>query len=226
MRDVDVFTKLLRLERPWAVEQVILDPDDESVHVFVRHRRNARFCCPKCDAMLPLHDHKPPRRWRHLDHGSWTTWVYARIPRVCCLFHGVRQVWLPWALPGSRFTIGFERHAIDTFLETNVSGAANLLRLNWHEAWGVMERAVIRGLKAKKRRVITHLGVDEKAIAKGHCYMTLVGDLNRGTIEFISFDRKKSSLDEFYQSLSPKQLAGIEAVAMDMWEPFFASTTL
>ena len=54
--------------------------------------------------------------------------------------------------------------------------------------------------------------------------MTLVGDLDRGTIEFIAFDRKKSSLDEYYQTLSSKQLAGIEAVAMDMWEPYIAST--
>ena len=52
----------------------------------------------------------------------------------------------------------------------------------------------------------------------------MVGDLDRGTIEFVSFDRKKSSLDAFYQSLSPKQLAGIRAVAMDMWEPYISST--
>jgi transposase len=224
MRDVDLFTKLLRLERPWAVEQVILDPEHESVGVFLRHRSNARFQCPECGAILPLHDHTPPRRWRHLDHGSWTTWLYARIPRVSCLFHGVRQVRVPWALPGSRMTLGFERHAIDTLLEADVLGASRLLRLSWHETWGVMERAVARGLKAKKRRVIPYLGVDEKSIAKRHRYMTLVADLDRGTVEFIAFDRKKSSLDEFYQSLSSKQLAGIKAVAMDMWEPFVSST--
>jgi transposase len=31
-------------------------------------------------------------------------------------------------------------------------------------------------------------------------------------------------LDAFYQSLSPKQLNGIRAVAMDMWEPYISST--
>ena len=224
MRDVDVFTKLLSLKRPWAVEQVILDADDEGVHVFLRHRSNARFRCPKCGAVLPLHDHIPTRRWRHLDHGSWMTWLYARIPRVSCLFHGILQVRVAWALPAARVSIAFEKHAIDTLLEADVLGAARLLRLSWHEAWGVMERAVARGLKAKRRRVIPHLGVDEKAIAKRHRYMTLVSDLDRGTVEFIAFDRKKTSLDAFYQSLSSKQLAGIRAMAMDMWEPFIAST--
>jgi transposase len=224
MRDVDVFTKLLGLARPWAIEQVILDPDDESVHVFVRHRRKARFRCPICGAVLPLYDHVPMRKWRHLDHGSWMTWLHASIPRVSCLFHGVRQVHVPWALAGSRLTLGFEKHAIDTLLEADVLGSGRLLRLSWHETWGVMQRAVIRGLKAKRRRTIPYLGVDEKAIAKRHRYMTLVADLERGTIEFIAFDRKKSSLDAFYQSLSSKQLTGIRAVAMDMWEPFIAAT--
>jgi len=224
MRDIDVFTKLLSLDRPWVVDQVVLDPDDHTIGIFLRHRSNARFRCPECSAVLPLYDHVALRRWRHLDHGSWMTWLQARIPRVSCLFHGVRQVHVPWALPGSRFSLGFEKHAIDTLLEADVLGASRLLRLSWHETWGLMERAVARGLKAKRRRVIRHLGVDEKAIAKRHRYVSLVSDLDRGTVEFIAFDRKKSSLDVFYQSLSAKQLAGIEAVAMDMWEPFISST--
>jgi transposase len=224
MRGVDVFTQLLALERPWAVEEVILDAKDESIGIFLRHRGNARFRCPKCGAVLPLYDHTAPRKWRHLDHGSWLTLVFARVPRVACLFHGIQRVRLPWAFPGSRFTLGFEKHAIDTLLEADVLGASRLLRLSWDETWGLMKRAVDRGLKAKRRRVISHLGVDEKSVAKRHRYMTLVGDLDRGTIEFVSFDRKKGSLDAFYQSLSSKQLAGIRAVAMDMWDPYVSST--
>jgi transposase len=224
MRDVDVFTKLLALDRPWGVEQVILDEKDKSVHIFLQHRGNARFRCPKCGAVLPLYDHTAARKWRHLDHGSWLTWLYAKLPRVNCLFHGVQRVRVPWAFPGARFTLEFETHAIDTLLEADVLGASRLLRLSWHETWGVMERAVARGLKAKRRRVIPYLGVDEKSIAKGHRYATVVCDLNRGIIDFVAFDHKKSSLDAFYQSLSPKVLAGIRGVAMDMWEPFIAST--
>jgi transposase len=223
MRDVDLFARLLALEHPWRVGHVDLDEPGEQIEVRLRHRSNARFRCPKCATVLPIYDHVP-RRWRHLDHGSWMTWLRAPVPRVRCLFHGIHQVRVPWALPGGRFTIAFERHAIDTLLEADVLGASRLLRLSWHQSWGVMERAVARGLKAKRRRVIPHLGVDEKAIAKRHTYVTLVSDLDRGTVEFIAFDRKKSSLDAYYQSLSAKQLAGIQALAMDMWEPFISST--
>jgi transposase len=152
------------------------------------------------------------------------TWLHARPPRVACPVHGVRQIRIPWASPGSRLTLPFERHAIDVLLEADVLGAARLLCLSWDEAWNVMERAVARGLRAKKQRVIARLGVDEKAAAKGHRYVTLVCDLDQSTVEYIADDRKKTSLDAYYQSLSEEQLAGIEAVAMDMWEPFVAST--
>jgi len=66
--------------------------------------------------------------------------------------------------------------------------------------------------------------VDEKAVARRHQYVTLVCDLDRGTVEYIAENRKKTSLDAYYASLSAEQLAGIQAVAMDMWEPYVAST--
>ena len=152
------------------------------------------------------------------------TWLHAHLPRVACPEHGIRRVRVPWALPGSRFTIAFERHAIDVLLEADVLGGTRLLRVSWDEAWNIMERAVARGMRAKRRRVIAHLGVDEKAVAKRHRYVTLVCDLDRSTVEYIADDRKQTSLDAYYLSLSPRQLAGIEAVAMDMWDPFIAST--
>jgi transposase len=224
MGDIDLFMKLLALPRPWRIDSVKCDTKAQTVEVVLGHRCNTRFRCPACGVVLPLYDHVPFRRWRHLDHGSWLTWLRARVPRVGCLLHGIRQVAVPWALPGGRCTVAFEKHAIDTLLETDVLGGSRLLRISWHEAWGFMERAVERGMKVKSRRIMPRLGVDEKAVAKRHQYVTLVSDLDRGTVEFIADDRKKASLDSYYDNLTVRQKAGIEAIAMDMWEPFISST--
>jgi transposase len=40
----------------------------------------------------------------------------------------------------------------------------------------------------------------------------------------VASDRKQASLEEYDQTLSPAQLASIEAVAMDMWDPYIAAT--
>jgi transposase len=74
---------------------------------------------------------------------------------------------LPWAEAGSRFTNLFEALAIDVLLAANVKRAAQLLRITWDEAWGVMQRAVVRGRQAKGWSIPARIGVDEKAIAKG-----------------------------------------------------------
>jgi transposase len=224
MRDIAFFSKLLALKKPWRVERLSLDTRQHRIDVWIVHRRNASFTCPECGSPSPLYDHVPSRSWRHLDHGDCLTWLHAHLPRVACPVHGIRRVRVPWALSGARFTIAFECHAIDVLLEADVQGGARLLHISWDEAWNVMERAVARGLRAKKRRVIAHLGIDEKAVAKRHRYVTLVSDLDRSTVEYIGDDRKQTSLDAYYQSLSKKQLAGIKAVAMDMWEPFVSST--
>src|SRR5262249_62388204 len=121
------------------------------------------------------------------------------------------------APPGARFTTAFERHAIDVLLEADITGATRLLRVSWDEAWNIMERAVERGLRAKERRVIAHLGMDEKAVAKRHRYVTLVCDLDRGTVESIADDRKKASLDACYEALSKEEVAGVDAGAMAAW---------
>jgi transposase len=224
MRDIDFFTRLLSLKRPWKVSRVVLASKNSEIDVWLEHRPGVEFACPECGMPLPVYDHVPARRWRHLDHGGRITWLRARLPRVYCLEHGVRRAQVPWALPDARYTLAFERHAIDVLLETNVQGGAGLLKLSWHEAWHLMERAVERGEKAKKRRVIPRIGVDEKAVARRHQYVTMVCDLDRGTVEYLAENREKTSLDAYYASLSRKQLKGIEAVAMDMWDPYIAST--
>jgi transposase len=135
----------------------------------------------------------------------------------------VRQVKLPWAEERARFTALFERFAIDVLRETDVTGATRILRITWDEAWHLMERAVERGRARKQRRVVPRIGVDEKAAAKGQTYLTLVCNLDRGTVEHIADDRKQESLDGYFTGLTAKQRKGIEAIAMDMWEPYAQS---
>jgi transposase len=223
VRDTDLYEKLLGLAKPWKVERVELDLKEQRVDVWATHAEGARWPCPECGVELAGYDHAAERSWRHLDSCQCTTFLHARAPRVNCPEHGVRQVALPWSEPKSRFTAMFERFAIDVLLETDVLGAARILRLSWDEAWHLMQRAVARGQATKSRRVIRQLGVDEKAAAKGHKYLTLVCDLQAGTVEYIGDERKTSSLNAFFMTLSPEQKQAIEAIATDMWEPFLHS---
>lgn len=165
-----------------------------------------------------------PRRWRHLDTCQFTTRIEANVPRIDCGAHRVRQVCVPWAEPGSQFTGLFERLAIELHWECSVTGAKRVLRVNWDKGWGIRARAARRGLARRQAEAVPHLGADEKAIAKRHRYLTVVADLERHRVLNLADDRKQESLDGFWATLTAEQMAGIEAMVTDMWEPCVQST--
>ncbi|HLJ61447.1 MAG TPA: transposase family protein [bacterium] len=144
-----------------------------------------------------------PRRWRHLDTCQLQTWIEAEIPRVQCPQHGVKQIAIPWDEPGSQFTLIFERLAVDFLRECSVTGAAALLRIRWDKTWGIKARAVRRGLARRTAEPIPQLGVDEKAITKGHRYLTVVADLQRQRVLFLNDDRTAESPDAFWPTCTP-----------------------
>jgi len=220
MRDIELYRHLLGIEQPWTVRRVELNVPDQRVDVWAEHEEGARWSCPECGHPAPVYDHAEERVWRHLDSCQFRTLLHARPPRVQCATHGVRQVRLPWAEGRSRFTTLFERLAVDVLRECDIAGACGILRISWDEAWHLVERAVGRGLKRKARRLPARLGVDEKAVAKGHVYMTLVCDLETSTIEHVAEERKRASLEQYFEQFTAAERTAIKAVAMDMWAPY------
>jgi transposase len=222
MQDHQLYQQILGITTPWYVERVELRLQEEEVHVYLEHEL-ADWMCPECDRPSPLHDHDEERCWRHLDTCQYRTILHAQVPRTCCPQHGVRVVRVPWAEPHSRFTALFERLAIDWLQAASQQAVADRLGLSWDEVHGIMQRAVERGLARREGEMIGYLGVDEKAFRKGHKYLTVVNDLTQGRVLYVAEDRKQSSLDGFWSTLSKEQTQAIQAIALDMWEPYVQS---
>jgi transposase len=224
LQDTKLFETILGITSPWHISRVELQTDERRVDLWLEHEPT-RWPCPECETELAGFDHAEARTWRHLDTCQFQTHVHAEIPRVQCPTHGVKQVRVPWAEARSRFTLLMERLVIDLILQcSTVKGACTIAAISWDEAWGIMQRAVARGQRRKEARPITYLGVDEKAFRKGHRYHTVVCDLERSTVEFVAEDRKTESLAAYYERLTDEQQAALQAVAMDMWEPYIGAT--
>jgi len=126
MRDVELDRALLGLTAPWTVAGVDVDMRGQRVVVRVEAGPGP-YPCPECGTPTGRYDSKP-RRWRHLDTMQFTTWIEAAVPRVECGTHGVKQLRVPWAEPGSQFTALFERLAIDLLRECSITGARGQMR--------------------------------------------------------------------------------------------------
>jgi transposase len=162
-----------------------------------------------------------------LDSCQFRTVLVASVPRVECPEHGTVTVRVPWAEKHGRFTALFERLAIDVLRECSIKGACKWLGLSWDEADGIKQRAVARGLSRKKAEPLPRLCVDEKSFGRGQSYVTIVTRAGAGdsaTVEYVGDGRGQATLDAFWQGLSPEQIAGVEAVGMDMWDPYMRST--
>lgn len=153
MQSADLIQYLLGLSDPWSVERVELNLEDQRLDIWATHASGVAWTCPECSLASPTRDHAAERLWRHLDSCQFETYIHARIPRVACTEHGVRQVHVPWAEPDSRFTKQFERLAVGILAECRVSGTAAVLGLSWDEAQGMQERAARRREARKNARL-------------------------------------------------------------------------
>ncbi|NOR66688.1 MAG: ISL3 family transposase [Woeseiaceae bacterium] len=223
MDERTLYAKLLGLNSPWGVDKVELRLEEGEVHVWVALPPKQLWVCPDCLERAPIHDHRE-RVWRHLDTFQYRTLLHARVPRLNCPRHGIRQLRVPWAEEGSRFTALFEALAIDWMKQAPLAAVAERLHLSWDEAAGIQKRAVRRGLARRELETIRYLGVDETSFQRRHEYVSVVTDLERTRVLHVADDRKQESLDSFWQGLSREHLDSIEAVAMDMWEPYIRST--
>jgi transposase len=220
-----LYGAVLGLGGPWSIDRMETALDAGEVHVWVALPKGERWVCLECHAAAPIHDHQE-RSWRHLDTCQFRTIVHARVPRLNCPTHGIRQLVVPWAEPGSQFTARFEVLAIDWLKQASVRAVAKHLRISWDEASGIMERAVRRGLERRAAEVVKHVGVDETSFAKRHEYVTVVADLDRSRVLYLADDRTRASLDGYWAGLSHEHLVAIEAVAMDMCAPYIQSALL
>lgn len=222
MKDTQLYARILGITDPWTVTNVELDLPQNEVRVYVEHQEQA-LNCPECSKACPGYD-KRERRWRHLDTCQYRTILIAELPRVKCAVHGVKQVSVPWAKPGGRFTAMFESLVIHWLSEASLAAVSRQLNLSWDEVDTILQRAVDRGLARREIRPSAHLAVDEVSQRRGHNYLTIISDRQRGCVLHVEPERKQSSLTAYYRQLGSEGCAAIESVTMDMWQPYITAT--
>lgn len=208
---------LLGIESPWKVAGVKLELEKKRVEIALERTISEAVRCPECGSACALKDYLPERTWRHLDVMRFETVLRARVPRADCPEHGVKTVQIPWAGPGSRFTLLFERFAIEVILASrSLTQAKELLGLHWESLQRIMNRAVDRGLQRRDLEHLRYLGLDEKSFCRGQSYISLLCDLEGSRVLEVVEGRERAAGELLLATLEEKQLARVEAVAVDM----------
>ncbi|MDA7891100.1 ISL3 family transposase [Akkermansiaceae bacterium] len=220
------YSLLLDLKEPWKVSDVELQVDHSRVEIHVEYG-GSKTCCPRCAKACRVKDHAPQRQWRHLDAMNFETIIKARIPRSNCEDCGIKTVAVPWADKHSRFTLMFEGFAIAVLQAArSLDAGRQLLGLSWDSANTIIKRAVDRGLALRDDAEVTRAGIDEKSFLRGHSYITLLNDLDRGRVLNVVPERTEAACRDLLMKGLPTDWSRfkVEAVAMDLWPAFRSAT--
>lgn len=142
------------------------------------------------------------KRWRHLNFWQHPTYLSARVPRVQCPQHQVKQVSVPWARPESGFTLMFEAFVMALVREMPVAAVANLVAEHDTRLWRVVRHYVGRAHDRQDWGEVRAVAIDDTATRKGHRYATVVVEIDPQQTQparllFMTPERTAASVGEF-----------------------------
>lgn len=223
MNELSLFTLALGLTDPWQVSDIKFSKEEGRLELRIDFAKGAKFPCSSCQETKEGEVHDTlDRTWRHLNFFQYETYLHARVPRIRCGTCGVKQVDVPWARPGSGFTLLFELLVLSLCREMSVAAVADLTKEHANRLWRILNHYVERSRQAVDLSGFHQLGIDEFSIRKGHVYMTSFGDLEASRVIFLGEGRKKGVVEAFIEDL---QLRGIDpnridVICCDMWDPY------
>jgi transposase len=200
----DLFQAALGLAEPWQVVRTEFDATARRLDLYLDFPKGARFPCPEGDQpACPVHDTEP-KTWRHLDFFQHQAYLHARVPRVTCPMHGTRQVALPWARPGSGFTLLFEALLMALLAQMPVKAVADLVGEHDTRLWRLLHHHVDQARAKVSMAEVTRVGVDETSAKRGQDYVSLFVDLDapKPRVVFATEGRDHTTVERFAADLA------------------------
>ena len=222
MTNQELFQAALGLTDPWRVDRSEFDPVAHRLDLYLDFVPGARFACPEGDeASCPVHDTKE-KTWRHLDFFQHQAYLHARVPRVVCPAHGVHLVTVPWARPGSGFTLLFEALLMAMLQEMPVKAVEKVVKEHDTKLWRVLHHYVAEARDALSMEGVTKVGIDETSAQRGHDYISIFMDLDRRRVLYATEGKDGATVGRFVKDLSAHggDPACIDEVCCDLSQAF------
>lgn len=226
MRDNDLFQIALGITSPWFVASSQFK--DKRLDIQLDFKTGSRFDCPECKvAGCPVHD-TVEKTWRHLDFFQHQAFLTARTPRITCTKCGVKLAHVPWARPGSGFTLLFEGFAMALVIHMPVAVVAHqFLKITDQRLWRIVFHYVRAAVGRMDLSGVKRVAIDETAAKRGHDYITLAVDMDARRVVFVTQGRGADTVRQFADHLEDRggDASRVKQVCIDMSAAFIAGVT-
>jgi transposase len=218
MRDIDLFQLALGLVPPWMVADAKFDADKKRLDIEIDFKTGGRFACPECGKVdCPVHD-TVKKTWRHLNFFQHQAFLHARVSRIDCPNCGVRLVTVPWARPGSGFTLLFEAFVMTLVKGMPVATAARLVGEHDTRLWRVVQHYVEDAVARMDLADLRRVAIDETAAKRGQNYITLFADIDARKVVYVTEGKGADTLARFAEHVDDhnSDASRIKEVCIDM----------
>jgi transposase len=191
--------------------------DELHVVVHVRPRKGERYRCPYCRRRCGKYDDgRGRRRWRALDVGPLRAFVEADAPRIRCRQHGVLVAAVPWARHDAGHTDYFDDTVAWLAVCCSKTAITQLMRITWRTVGTIIGR-VWADIEAVTDRLegVKRIGIDEISYRKGHRYLMVVVDHDRGRLLWAAVGQSKDTVHRFFDTLGGDRCAALTHVSAD-----------
>lgn len=207
----------------WPGYQVYRSEIDEPakrLRLWVR-RKAGKWVCSGCGRSVREIAEVYEREVRDLPCFEYRTTVVVELYRLRCPDCGVKAEKVAQLPSKAPFSKRFEDAVGESCENAAARRVAKQFRLAASTVRSIDLRYLERWAAQRRAPVLRQMGVDEIHLGKQQKFLTVASNLDTGEPLWFGRERKKETLDGFFQQeLSARQRQAIEAACVDMWEPY------
>jgi len=196
--------------------------DASSALIKLEPDKRYRPLCHVCGSpAATVHSQGHRRLLRDLNMASAKLWLEVEYRKIWCNnCGGTRVEQLSFADAGRRLTHRLARYIHELCGFMTIKEVAERLDLDPRSVKEIDKQYLRQAFSDCDYAGLQILMIDEIAVRKGHCYMTVVANYFTGRVVWMGPGRDKTTLGTFFATMSNQEKQTIEAVAMDMWDPY------
>ena len=202
-----------------------INETSKTLKLWVRRKRgNRKLVCSGCGRKFADAYDSYEREVRDLPCFEYRTTVVVELYRVRCPDCGLKAEKVPQLPSKAPFSKRFEEAVGLACESAAVRRVARQFGLAASTVRAIDLRYLKRWAAGRRKPALRQMGADEIYLGKKQKFLTVVSNLESGEPLWFGQERKKETLDEFFEKqLSAFQRSAIRAACVDMHEPYRAS---
>ncbi len=193
------------------------------LEIGLKARSNSRPICSGCHRAGPTYDRLPERLFLFVPLWQIQVYFVYAMRRVNCAHCGkviVEEV--PWAVGKGRLTKACQWFLARWAQRMSWQEVARAFHTTWDHVHSSVQYAVQWGLVHRVTEGVKTIGVDEIQYARGHQYLTLVYQIDKGCkrLLWIGKEHTADCLRGFFQLMGEPFAHGLKFVCSDMWRAY------